>query len=133
MPPGPSPPVAELAQSPVAGKLRVEVVGVRVASLVKDAKPFDVWLVTVRLPTTAVAPDGTPPRPVTWNVRGVPDRNGPIRAALNRVSRIRTGATGTKTRPVAAATEATGATSEAMTKPIPKTARVMCGRPTRID
>jgi len=43
-----------------------------VETVVSVTKPALVWFVTVRLPVTAIAFDGTPSTPVTWSKRGFP-------------------------------------------------------------
>ena len=48
--------------------------------------PGALWLVTVRLPVTATASAGTPPRPVTWKVRAdVDDERTREAGAIPRV------------------------------------------------
>ena len=61
--------------------------------------PEEVWPVTVRLPVTAVAFAGTPPRPVTWNDQGNPFLNVPLRPLPVLVSSSRAGPSGTKSAP----------------------------------
>ena len=48
----------------------VELLGVDDADGPRKTYPAEVCPVTVRLPVTATAADGTPPRPLTWNARG---------------------------------------------------------------
>src|SRR3990172_12564673 len=86
LPSGPSVTVTPFARVSPAGKLIVEVDGLVVGSGVSERKPARVALVIVRLPVTATAPAGTPPRPATTNVRPgfapkAPARPTPPRAA----------------------------------------------------
>src|SRR5512135_3245804 len=92
LPPAPRAVVTPLARLSPSGKLRVEVVGLLVGLGVSATQPALVWLVTVRLPVTAIALAGTPPRPVTWIVRAVPELNVPVRPLPVRVSSSRAGA-----------------------------------------
>ncbi len=69
VPPAPRATVTALARSSPSGKLSVELVGLLVATGPDEQEAAAVCAVTVRLPVTAVASAGTPPRPVTWNVR----------------------------------------------------------------
>src|ERR1035437_707128 len=56
---------------------------------------------TVTLPVTAVAPAGTPPRPVTWKVAGVPAVSLALNPLPDRLSRRRTGVSGWYVAPFA--------------------------------
>ena len=67
--------VTPLARLSPTGKFRVEVVGLATGSARARCSPV-VCSVTVRLPVTATAPGGTPPRPPTWKVRGCRPRTG---------------------------------------------------------
>ena len=87
--------VTPLARLSPSGKLSVEVVGLLVGVGVSETKPALVCPVTVRLPVTATAFEGTPPCPVTANVRATPELKAPARPMLERVSRIRAGVSGT--------------------------------------
>jgi hypothetical protein len=73
--------------------LSVDVVGVFVAIGPRETKPALVWLTTVRLPVTAMAPAGTPPRPAMAQVRDTLAVNLPARPLATRVSSRRTGVT----------------------------------------
>src|SRR6476661_498316 len=95
VPPLPRPTVTPLARLSPTGKLRVELLGAEVGTGPTKAAPAAVWLVTVRLPVTATAVLGTPPRPVTWKVRGTPALNLPARPVPKRESSRRAGATAT--------------------------------------
>ena len=59
-----------LARVSPLGKFRVELVGLAIGSGPRNTNPAWVEAVVVKLPVTADASAGTPPRPVTWNVRG---------------------------------------------------------------
>src|SRR5258706_63997 len=64
------------------------------------ANPAPPGWVTVTFATTAVAPDGTPPRPVTCSVKVCPPASFPVGAPFpTRVSRIRDGVTGVNSEP----------------------------------
>src|SRR3989304_2463413 len=94
LPSGPSVTVTPLARVSPAGKLSVEVAGGVVGSGVSERKPARVAPVIVRLPVTATAPAGTPPRPATTNVRAVFAPKAPARPLPTRVSSRRAGAGG---------------------------------------
>src|SRR6185503_20625842 len=89
VPPEPSATVTPLARLSPTGKLMVEVVGLAVELGPRKPAPSMFWLVTVKLPVTATAPEGTPPRPLTWNVRGTQPTNLPDRPLAYRLSRSR--------------------------------------------
>src|SRR6202142_4664450 len=91
-PPEPRGAVTPVARLSPVGKLRVLVVGAGVETVVRLAKPGLVWFVTVRVPVTATALDGTPATPLTASERGEPEVKAPARPVLTRVSRIRAGA-----------------------------------------
>src|SRR5437588_10675524 len=76
-----------------------EVGGLLVGATVRETYPSPVCWVTVRLPVTATALDGTPPCPATAKVRAAPDVNFPGRPRLMRVSRTREGEIGTLVEP----------------------------------
>ena len=78
-----------------AGKFTVELAGTVVGSGPRYAYPPPLWPVTVRVPVTATALAGTPPRPATWKVRGAWAVNGPLSPMPNLVSSIREGGNGT--------------------------------------
>src|SRR5271157_5037857 len=83
--------VRPLALTSPALKLSVELVGLDSGSgPTKTAQP-PVESATVTLPVTAVAFDGTPPRPATPNVAGVLADRGAVRPLPARVSRRRAG------------------------------------------
>src|ERR1035437_6623231 len=84
--------VTALARSSLSGKLRVELVGLFWANGPMARYPRFVCCVTVRLPVTAVAPEGTPPCPQTVNVRATCELNGPESPPVpSRESRMRAG------------------------------------------
>src|SRR5450830_1313277 len=84
--------VTALARSSLSGKLRVEEVGLFIATGPMKRKPALVCWVTVRLPVTAMALEGTPPWPLTTNVRATCELKGPDRPPVPlRVSRMRVG------------------------------------------
>src|SRR5574340_902850 len=85
--------VAPLARLSPRGKLRVLVDGAVVGVLVRARYPAALWLVTVRLTVTAVAPAGTPEptAPAMTRRRAVPALNLPPRPRPVRVSSRRVG------------------------------------------
>ena len=89
-------PVARLSPT---GKLSVDVVGLLVGLGVSETNPGLVWSVTVRLPVTATALEGTPPCPPTANVRAVPEAKAPERPVPLRVSSRRAGLSETYVAP----------------------------------
>ena len=95
-----------LARLSLTGKLRVEVAGSAIGSLVIARKPAaDCW-VTVRLPVIAVAVGGTPLVPAIVSVRGTLLANVPASPTWpgpGRVSSTRTGASGLNVAPVSSA------------------------------
>src|ERR1035437_3672146 len=94
--------VTALARSSLSGKLRVELVGLFIATGPIERKPRLLCPVTVRLPVTAMAPDGTLACPVTVNVRATCELKAPDRPPVpSRESRTRVGVSGTNTAPLA--------------------------------
>jgi len=74
-------------------------VGLWVGLGVSETNPGRVWSVTVRLPGTATALEGTPPCPPTANVRAVPEAKAPERPVPLRVSSRRAGLSETYVAP----------------------------------
>src|SRR5450759_4596716 len=97
IPPGPSRLTKPLARLSPSGKLRVEVevTGPGAAA----SQPFEVWPVTVRLPTTATAIGWTDTCPLTANGAEAPFASGPLNPSVVRLSTTRPGATGTNVAP----------------------------------
>src|SRR5450759_4685009 len=92
VPPAPRATVTALARSSPSGKLRVEEVGLFIATGPTERKPRLVCQVTVRLPVTAMALPGTPPWPITVNVRATCELKAPDRPPVpSRESRMRAG------------------------------------------
>src|SRR3989304_2799442 len=78
LPSGPSVTVTPLARVSPAGKLGVEVAGEVVGSGVSERKPARLAPVIVRLPVTATAPAGTPPRPAAADARAGVGAEAPV-------------------------------------------------------
>ena len=97
VPPGPRRLTKPLARLSPIGKLSVDVpvTGPGPAA----SQPFEVWAVTVRLPTTATAIGRTETCPLTANVAVPPVLSGPTKPSADRLSTTRPGVSGTNVAP----------------------------------